>query len=221
MLTADVPGAAAPDGGSDATDPAADDVAADPAPAGEFASPTGGNTWNTPPLVFGAAMTTSDGNTVEIMGWVMDDENPEGLTVSISGVATGTATVDEFGSFTLIANVSALGTIHATVVDAGGLSGTGELSYTDARPEITMFQVQQMTDTQWMITGTVADEATEGLVVVFGGDLPSGLTAVVEWDGTFECHFTWNNPPSLGLATAVVDDVWSQTSDVAQDVIFV
>jgi hypothetical protein len=46
------------------------------------------------------------------------------------------------------------------------------------------------------------------------------MTAVVEADGTFERHFTWNNP-SLGMATALVDDVWSQTSNLAEGFVFV
>jgi hypothetical protein len=174
---------------------------------------------NLAPYIWGDAWTTSVGTTVEISGWVMD-EHPEGLIVTFSGVVSGTTTTDGFGGFSLITDISALGPIYATVVDAGGLVGSDEVFFFDAAPDINDFSVLQLGPNEWVLRGTVVDEAPVGLIVTFGGVVPGGLTAVVEADGTFERYFTWNNP-SLGMATATVDDVWSQTSNLAEGFVFV
>ena len=172
MLTSEFP----------ADDLPADDLPADDPPVENFA-----------PYIWGDDWTTSRGTTVEISGWVMD-EHPEGLIVTFSGVVSGTTTTDGFGGFSLITDISALGPIYATVVDAGGLVGSDEVFFLDAAPDINDFSVLQLGPNEWVLRGTVVDEAPVGLIVTFGGVVPGGLTAVVEADGTFERYLAWRLP---------------------------
>ena len=176
------------------------------------------NSGDVAPSVYAYAHTTGSGTTVYVSGWVID-ANPAGLTVTIGGVVTASATTDAFGNFSVVAPASGIGNVTLTVVGSNGLTGTGVTDLYDATPVISGFMVsQQYGLNQWMASGTVFDEAPSGLVVTFGGMLPAGLTAIVEADGTFECSFTWNNT-STGMATATVDDIWSQTSNLAMWVV--
>ena len=92
--------------------------------------------------------------------------------------------------------------------------------FIDVPPEITFLSVQQLQANDWSLSGIIFDEAPAGLTITFGGIVPAGLSAVVLADGSFECIFTWN-APSTGMATATVDDVWGQTSDLVEELVFV
>lgn len=165
-----------------------------------------------PPSIGMSAVAPAAGTSVEVSGSVMDDTDPTGLVVTISGAVTGTATVDSMGQFQLTATATGPGTIFATVTDADGDTGETETEFTDEAPEVMNLFVSQITSSVWEATGYVSDEFPDGLIVNLGGVLPSGLTATVNSDGSFSVRFSWSTP-TTGIATAVLDDWWSQTSN--------
>ncbi|HEV7223453.1 MAG TPA: hypothetical protein VGN42_12175, partial [Pirellulales bacterium] len=68
---------------------------------------------NNAPTISGLSVgPTGNGKYVTISGTV-NDESPAGLTVSFSGVASGSATTDASGGFSLYALATGLGTVTA------------------------------------------------------------------------------------------------------------
>ena len=89
-------------------------------------------------------------------------------------------------------------------------------------PQIINYQAQEISNGEFLITGTVVDESPGGLTVTFGGDtVGSGKTVTTNSDGTFS--MTLQLPldgTGAGYLTATVTDAQglvSQTVSVFLD----
>ncbi len=95
------------------------------------------------------------------------------------------------------------------ILDAGWEAG----DFVYDRPTIVDFKVT-VEDDEYTFTGTVVDDTNPvGLIVYFGGVIPSGNSAVVRSDHTFELIVTL--PYTSAWATAQVTDAEALTSDEA------
>src|SRR5262249_11147689 len=77
--------------------------------------------------------TLLSGHQVRLSGHVTD-EAPGGLTVSLGGVAAGSAVTDPNGDFNVTLTASALGQVTATAYDQWNLSGSASATLTNAAP---------------------------------------------------------------------------------------
>jgi hypothetical protein len=73
---------------------------------------------------------TVNGGSMTIDGQVSDDGSMEGMTVEISGAASGTVTVNPDGTFSITMDCPAhSGTITITVTDADGNVTTQDIEF--------------------------------------------------------------------------------------------
>jgi hypothetical protein len=155
--------------------------------------------------------------TVTITGRVADIDQG-GLTVSLSGVASGSAVTNSDGTFSVTTQASALGMVIVTTIDLWGVcSAQTPITIMCPPPAITGFTSMEVGQNLWQFTGTVADPSPAGLVVQLGG-LPelAGQTAAVSSSGTFSITVQLQ-PGETGEATAQTTDWWGQLSNVALD----
>jgi hypothetical protein len=146
---------------------------------------------------------------VTVMGQV---SSGAGLTVTLSGVVTGTATTGTNGMFTFSGTASGLGQVNASVTDSWGQTGTAAALLTNAAPTITNFEAEN-TGFQniWNIEGRVTDEWAPGLTVTFAG-VPAlqNVQVTVGNDGWFHIQVQLG-PTDIGLLVATVTDWWGAT----------
>jgi len=135
-----------------------------------------------------------------------------GLTVTLAGVVTGTATTGTNGMFTFSGTASGLGQVYASVTDSWGQTGTAAALLTNAAPTITDLAAEN-TGVQniWNIEGRVTDEWAPGLTVTFAG-VPTlqNVQVTVGNDGWFHIQVQLG-PTDLGLLVATVTDWWGAT----------
>jgi hypothetical protein len=143
--------------------------------------------------------------------------SPAGLTVTLSGVVSGSVTTSTDGTFTFTGSASALGQIQATVTDVWGASASSSTTLTNTPPTIVNFRAINNGDNSWTFTGQVQDEYAAGLVVTLRG-IPSldnnNAAATVQANGTFSCTITLQ-PGEGGGVTAECIDWWGQASNQA------
>ena len=105
-----------------------------------------------------------------------------GATVTISGVARGTATADSYGNFSYTANASGEGSISATATDVWGqTSSTTTAMVLGSVPSIDNLVASPVYDqndnfVDWELTGTISDFAGTFTLDVSGaisGSTPS------------------------------------------------
>jgi hypothetical protein len=155
---------------------------------------------------------------IMIIGKVYD-ESPGGRTVTISGMASGTATTDPAGNFCLALTATGLGTISASTTDpAGNASNTPIVTLTSNAPQITNFTGSEEQGDWYEFTGRVLDESPTGLTLYLGGAPVSlsGASCTVRSDGTFDFRVQLTGTTTDdGVATAMVTDWWGLTSNTA------
>jgi hypothetical protein len=183
----------------------------------------GGSTSNTaqvmvndPGLSLSVSVAQGPRRTVTVTGQVSCN-SPCGLTVTLSGVVSGSVTTNANGTFTYTGPASALGQIQATVTDVWAVTATSSTTLTNKPPTIIDFQAINNGNNSWTFTGQVVDEYAAGLVVRLGG-IPTldntGATATVQANGTFS--YTISLPPGqIGGVTAECIDWWGQASSEA------
>ena len=148
------------------------------------------------------------GKSVTLTGTV-GGPTPGGMSVNISGVASGSVVTASDGTFRLVTDATALGTISAVTSNSAGIaSNTASVTLVSNAPTITSLTSAANSDGYWKIQGTVSDETPDGLAVLITG-LPSGVASATttQADGSFTCIFA----AASGLeftATATVTDVW-------------
>jgi hypothetical protein len=153
------------------------------------------------------------GGMVTVSGTVTD-ATKAGLTITLGGVASGTAITNANGYFSVTVEASALGTVTATTADVWGQSSNvAQADFTSMAPTITNFSGSCGDGTTWYFTGTVGDVSPGGLTVVFSGVI-SG-SAVTNSNGAFSIccvipHGTFD------FAEAQVTDIWGLESQIAQ-----
>jgi hypothetical protein len=166
--------------------------------------------------VISLTLTYGPRHTATLSGKV-NDIDPGGRTVTITGVASGSVTTNSDGTYSVTTTVSALGSIQASTVDLWGQnSNVAAVSYTDKAPQITNFTATEGQMRMWTFSGTVEAQYAPGLVVTFGG-LASlqNQTATVGADGSFSLTIQLQ-PGETGYATAQVTDWWGLQSQIME-----
>lgn len=150
------------------------------------------------------------------------DDTPSGLTVSITGLATGTVTTDSNGNYTITVTASGPnGTITATTADIWGQAASAQVTASNSAPVISALSASASSYGFWSITGKVADEHPGGLTLTFTStDVPAinGLTTTVQADGSFSLTVLIPNTQS-GYFYAQTTDWWGVQSNVDWDMI--
>jgi hypothetical protein len=124
-----------------------------------------------PPLLQLNDATANPGDPVTITGYDFD-MSPANDTVTISGVASGTATPDSSGSFSLTAPMSGAGTVTATATDVWGQSSTSvtaSVTIYDPPPQLAGWAVTQLSNTSFLISGSISDPTLQDVVVSYSG----------------------------------------------------
>jgi hypothetical protein len=168
---------------------------------------------NQAPTITGLSVTeTGNGTYVTVSGTVNDDA-PGGRTVSLGGVASGSAQTSSNGYFSVSVQASSLGTVTATTTDVWGqTSPTAQATLTSPAPTIQNLSVQETTNGKMVsITGKVVDASPAGRTVTLGG-VVNGQTTTNS-SGNFSVTL---EASALGQVTAQTTDVWGQSSSVAQ-----
>jgi hypothetical protein len=158
--------------------------------------------------------TNGPNKQVTLSGKVTDAQ-PGGMTVTFSGVATGSVVTNADGTFSKTLTATALGTIYATTQDVWGLSSAAaQVTVTNSAPSITLF-ANNVSGNLWTFSGKVMDEYAPGLTVTFSGT-PSvdGKTVIVQSDGTFSLTVTLQ-PGETGWIYATTTDWWGVQSNIA------
>ncbi len=171
---------------------------------------------NDPGTSLTVAAMPGPNHTATVTGQVSGNA-PAGLTVTLSGVVSGSVTTNADGTFTWTGPASALGQIQATVTDASGVTVAALTTLTDPPPAILNFKAINNGNNNWTFTGQVQDAYATGLVVQLGG-IPSLTTnnasAIVQANGTFSYTIALQ-PGEQGFATAQCSDSWGQSSTQA------
>jgi len=187
------------------------------------ATDTGGRTSNTaqatvsdPGVSLSVLVAQGPGRTVTVTGQVSAN-SPAGLTVTLSGVVSGSVITTSNGTFSWTGTASGLGQIQATVTDVWGVTASSSTTLTDNPPKIVNFQAINNGKNSWTFTGQVQYAYAAGLVVTLGG-IPSlvnaNASATVQANGTFTLNIMLQ-PGEIGSATAECTDAWGQASTVA------
>lgn len=171
---------------------------------------------NQAPYITIMSVTYGASKQITVVGQVYD-ENPSGLTVTLSGTASGTTTADENGQYRVTLTASSLGTLNVQTVDALGLqSNIATWMLTNQRPTISGFSYRSLGNNTYEFTGHVADDwSNAGLTVVFGSDIDvvDGKTAVTDSNGDFSL-IVQIPAGEIGDVWVTVNDCWALTSDV-------
>jgi len=169
--------------------------------------PGGGNN---PPVLLSLAAQQVAGQRFRIYGRVAD-ETPASCGVVITGAANGVALCDAAGNFDAIFNVPAPGMINAVVGDGQLQSGTSMLALTNGAPTVGGFIAVQGAGNTWTFSGTVGDEAQDGLTVTLSGPAGvSGASATVQANGSWSVTLTLPEGTG-GNVTATVTDWYGLT----------
>jgi hypothetical protein len=138
------------------------------------------------------------------------DESPASVTITFGGVMAGMTTPDATGAYSYMAEASGLGTVTAVATDNEQLSSEVASGLVSSNaPSFIEFGAAEGPNRYWTFTGRVSDESPAGLIVRFGGGMPSleGKTAEVQADGTFTLVVQLNEG-EWGVVTADLIDWW-------------
>jgi hypothetical protein len=163
------------------------------------------------------SVTYGTQKTVTLWGRVSDTPTPGGVTVEFRGAATGTATTDGDGNYSVTLTANQLGTVTAATNDEQ--CNTVQLTLTSMPPRIVDFGWSVSPTGMTTFSGRVIDESAPGLTVTFGGEPESvqGQTTTVGADGWFHFSVLLNGGPAdNGMVTAVVTDWWGLQSQIAR-----
>ena len=152
------------------------------------------------------AAETGNGNQVHVWG-TLSAVHPEGMSVSISGVANGTLTPNADGSFDGWFDAAQLGEIYASTVDVWGRSTSTSTTLSSAAPALAIYAAPTGTGRQVHLWGSIADEASAGLTVSFSGVANGSI--VTNSDGSFDCVV---DAQSVGTISASTTDRWGQSN---------
>jgi large repetitive protein len=161
--------------------------------SGSGSSPGSGSSSGSSPVSITLSVINVGRNLVSLYGQVTD-ASAGGLTVSLSGVVSGSTTTNADGSFNVNLPASAVGQVTAAVTDGAGNTATATATVRDDAPVIQNFYASQQGSGTWVLSGSVEANSPAGLTVQFGG--PSwlqGQSATVNPDATFSLTIT---PPA-------------------------
>jgi hypothetical protein len=168
-----------------------------------------------PGVSLSVSVAQGPNHTVTVTGQVSCN-SPAGLTVTLSGVVSGSVTTNGKGTFSYTGTASALGQIQATVTDVWGVAAASSTTLTNRAPTIVNFQAIDNGNNIWTFTGQVQGANVAGLVVRLGGipSLDNNASATVQANGTFSYTIALQ-PGEMGGVTAECTDWWGQASNEA------
>jgi hypothetical protein len=165
---------------------------------------------NNAPVILSLQAQQVPGQKFRIFGSVAD-ETPQNCGVVISGAASGVVLCDAQGNFDGVFSVQVLGQIQAVAGDGSAQSGASVLDLTNEAPTVGNFIAVQGPNNTWTFSGTVGDEAPEGLTVTLAGPAGvQGATATVLANGSWSVTLSLLEGTS-GTVTATVTDWYAQT----------
>jgi hypothetical protein len=163
------------------------------------------------------SVVSGPGGSATVSGQVSGGAAPGGLTVTLTGVVSGTVTTNADGTFTFTGPTSGPGQIQATVTDDAGSTATASVNLSPAPPTIVNFGAVNNGNNSWTFTGQVQGPYAAGMIVTLGG-IPSldgnNAYATVQPNGTFSYTITLL-PGECGGVTAECVDSWGQASNEA------
>lgn len=150
---------------------------------------------------------------VTFSGQVTNTSSPGGLTVQISGAASGTTTTDAGGNYSVTLTATSLGAVQAKTTD--GTSNVATATLTAGTPEIENFGYVKGDNNYFTFSGQVTGDVTQGMVVTFSGQSTAmqGKTCTVGANGWFSITVQIA-PSDLGTVSASATDWWGIPSDV-------
>jgi hypothetical protein len=168
------------------------------------------------PSTLTMGVTYGQQGSITLSGTLTDEGPTNGVTVQISGVASGSTTTDANGNYTITLTAGALGTAKAATAD--GKSNVASVMLNWTAPVIQNFACVELPNHWFTFTGKVIGPDAGGLTVSFGG-APESLqnqSTTTAADGTFSFTIQLNGTvDDNGIASAVVTNRWGQTSACA------
>ncbi len=152
---------------------------------------------------------TGSGKSVTVSGQV-SDSNPANLTVTFSGVVSGSAVTDSNGNFSLTTTATDLGEVDASVTDGAGQSASASTQLAVAPPTLTLNLTMDQQRTITLSGQVSGSDVTEDMVTFTG--VASGSAG----PGTNGSFSLTTQASQLGDVQAVVTDVWGQASALAK-----
>jgi large repetitive protein len=150
------------------------------------------------------------GRMVQLTGQVASD-NPAGVTLTFSGVMSGTTSPDASGHFSYTAQASALGTVSAVAVDQNNVSSDPATALVSTPAPALTLTVSYGTQHTVTLSGQVTDVDAGSLTVTFTGVVSGSVRT--QSDGSFSYTA---QASGLGNIQATTVDLWSQASNTAQ-----
>ncbi len=150
------------------------------------------------------------GHTVLLSGTVMD-ENPSSVSITFSGVASGSTTANAQGQFQLQTTASQLGSVYAQALDNEQLTSTSvQRTLTCPAPTLTL-NLAYNSGKSVTLSGQVTANTNANLTVTFSGQVTG--TTVTNSSGGYS---KTADASALGTVSAYVVDVWGQQSSTVQ-----
>jgi hypothetical protein len=161
------------------------------------------------PAITSLTATVVSGKSVQLVGTVADAD-PSTVSVSFSGVMSGSTTADANGNFSFTANATALGTMSAVATDSLQLqSATAQVTVSCPKPGLSL-SLAYLTRNTVELSGTVTAQSPAALTVTFAGVVTG--TTTTDASGKFNVSL---DASGVGQIQATVTDVWGQVSDAA------
>jgi hypothetical protein len=155
------------------------------------------------------AATVLTGRTVQLTGTVQDN-HPDSVTLTFSGVMKGTVNATKAGVFSFTGQATALGMVRAQGVDDLGLSSNVALAAVTSVTPLIALAATHGSGNSVILSGHVTDPSPSGLTVVIGGGASGSTTTNA--NGDFSVTVSANTAAAI---TAYTTDLWGETSNTA------
>jgi hypothetical protein len=157
------------------------------------------------------------GHTVQVSGSVVD-QNPSACVVSLSGVVSGSVSVQANGAFSTQVTATGLGQVTAVATDNQQQISSNQVStqISAEQPVINNFAVVHNQNNTWTIQGQVADDQSAAAVpVLFGGPgNVQNMTVNTDANGNFCFAISITTTMPSFTITAVATDSWGLQSNL-------
>ncbi|MBL8830065.1 MAG: hypothetical protein JNM18_24005 [Planctomycetaceae bacterium] len=162
----------------------------------------------TAPTVTIAICQTGNGREICVTGSV-DGRGMAGRSISLSGVASGTGTINADGTYSITVIASSLGQVSASVTNAWDQAGSASGDIYNEAPQVTSVNVGYSSNDVFF-DGTVQDEAALSAVVNYEY-FATGSTSVINQNEFY--LVTPQGVPGIHVIVFTVVDVWGVSSD--------
>jgi len=168
------------------------------------------------PAALSLAVAYNGGKVITLSGTLSDHNNPSMQMINITGKASGMASTNAQGQFSVQVTATDLGNVTATV---GDNSATTTVALTDVTPSLTLF-ASEGNSGQWTLSGTVTyARPKDTMMVMLSGNLastPVQLTTTPNSSGDYSFQIPLNGTASdNGTIGTYVTTAWGTASDWA------